>query len=855
MMKSKIKIPFFIGILAFVQSQCDQSQTDDPALKYCQNCSLVTDTNYCFNQCNSGEYYQNETKVCLKYCGNLKVAQDQASCVDTINSCILGYYWSFSDNKCLKQQNSCNLNVYDSNLGINICQNCSLVTSYNFCQQQMCKGSEYFDDQSLICYKYCGNGLIQAPYQACSISKSCIGGTLWSDTENKCKKCENYFDQTFGILLCSNCGLSNELNNCTFKCPKNQIQVMSLSGICMTYCGQGQIAKDLLSCKQTQNCIDGYQWSQDNKCKKCDQVVIDQNLQIYQCSNCSLASNSQACQNTCQNQQYYQQFQNKCMIFCQNGNGKISSDLVGCQTSTVCVDGFYWDSPNQKCIKNQQTQCSLTHDTLVYQCPNCSLVSDITNCSKVECLTSIKPYYSFLLQKCVTYCGNGKITDDQQNCQTSSLCIDGYQWSPTSLNCFKNLNPICSSNQVDGYNLKQCSDCSLVSNTQFCTNKCANPINTYYSQQLQKCLIYCRYGVIADIAANCFPAAATKLCVDGYQWDYQNQKCIQSQDTCNLNINDPYLQACPNCSLVTDNKYCSNNCLDKNLNYYYKQENKCMAYCNNQVIAYSQAGCQSPTLCIDGFSWNSQQSKCIYNQQSTCPALKNSDQYVFVCPNCSLVTNNSSSQSQNQLCQNSCTNSLLPLWYQKFNKCMFYCGNGLLAQAQENCSSSNICIDGFEYNSKSLCNPLSQSNQDVSTNQTVVDHLFQIAVILIGVIVSLLVIIIIVFVFNALKKFKSIQEKIMQLSTENQQIKQQLQESEKQTLKYQYESANENKQIEVNQNYAEANKINESQDLEEQRQSQQTIYFIMKNDNQFEQPQCSQQQLQQTPQKENLTNQ
>ncbi|KAL4480895.1 hypothetical protein ABPG73_020916 [Tetrahymena malaccensis] len=603
--------------------------------------------------------------------------------------------------------------------------------------------------------------------------------------------------------------------------------------------------------------LEGYlQSTQENLCKKCNQDVVDQNLLIYQCPNFSLASNSQACQNTCQSQQYYSQTQNKCIVFCKNGNGKISLDLVGCQTSTsnICVDGFYWDPQNQKCVKNQQAQYVIQYDTSVFLCSNCSLVSDITNCSKVECLTGTKPYYSFLLQKCVTYCGNGKIIDDQQNCQTSSLCIDGYQWSPTSLNCFKNLNPICSSNQVGGYNLKQCSDCSLVSNTLFCTNKCSITINSYYSQQLQRCMIYCRNGVIAEYSGQC--TVTSNQCVDGYSWDSQTQKCIQSSGTCNLNINDPSLQICSNCSLVTDTKYCSYNCPDKNLNYYYKQENKCMAYCNNQVIAYSQASCQSSTLCIDGFSWNSQQAKCINNLSSICPALKNSDQYVFVCPNCSLVANISSSQSQNQLCQNSCSNSLLPFWYQKFNNCMFYCGNGLIAQAQENCSSSNTCIDGFIFNSsKGLYNPLSQINQDVSTNQTAVDNLIQKAVIIIGVVVSLIIIIIIVFVKNIIKKYKLIQEKMMQLSTQYQQIRKQQQEPEKQILKDQQEIPNENQQIEINQNDADFNKRNESQDLEEQRQSQQTIYFVMKNDNQFEQPQCSQKQLQQTPQIENITNQ
>ncbi|KAL4480893.1 hypothetical protein ABPG73_020914 [Tetrahymena malaccensis] len=848
-MKSQIKIPFFIGILVFVQSQCDQSQIDDPALKQCQNCSLVTDTNYCFNQCNSGDYYQHEIKSCLKYCGNLKVAKDQASCVDTTYYCILGYQWSFSDNKCIKQY-TCSQNVYDSNLGINICQNCSFATNYQYCLS--CQSSEILDEQDWNCKRYCGNGIIQVPYQTCQSSKTCINGYLYSDSESKCKKCENYFDPTFGILLCSNCSLATNQNRCN-QCRKQLFQTKDQ--MCRTYCGQGLIALDQNGCLSSKICIDGYQWSvQDNQCKKCDQGVIDQNLQIFQCSNCSLASNTQACQNNCYNQQYYSQTQNKCMVYCQNGNGKISFDLVGCQTSNLCVDGFYFDPSNQQCVKNQQTKCAYAYDTQVIQCPNCSLVTDSINCSKVECLTSAKPYYSFLFQKCMFYCGNGQISDDQQNCQTSTFCIDGYQWIPSQLKCLKFNNAICTINFVDGYNLIQCSDCSLVSNILFCTNKCTIPINAYYSQQLQKCMIYCNNGVIAEYTGQC--TTTSNQCVDGYSWDSQTQKCIQSSGTCPPNLNNPYLQTCPNCSLVTDKQNCSNNCLDTNLNYYYKQENKCMVYCNNQKIAQSQANCQTSTLCIDGFSWNSQLAKCTNNQQSTCSALKNSDQYVFVCPNCSLVTNNSSSQSQNYLCQNSCTNSLFPFWNQNFNKCMFYCGNGLIAQAQENCSSSNTCIDGFIFNSsKGLCNPLSQSNQDVSTNQTAVDHLIQIAVILIVIIVSLLIIIIIVFVFNALKKYKSIQEKIMQLSTQYQQIRKQQQEPEKQILKDQQEIPNENQQIEINQNDADANKRNESQDLEEQRQSQYTINFITKNDNQFEQPQFSQQQLQQTPQIENFTNQ
>ncbi|KAL4480890.1 hypothetical protein ABPG73_020911 [Tetrahymena malaccensis] len=933
-MKRKTKFFFFFGIIFFIltlaQPQCDQSLIDNPVLKMCQNCSLVTNQDNCQNNCQKGQVYQQQSG-CLTYCGNLKVAQDQANCDDTIYSCIDGYYWSTIENKCIQQQFYCKTQIYDQHYQISINENCVFVeVSHNF---SSCQGFQY---QSMLlgqCKKYCGNGQISNLYQSCKSSKLCVDGFAMSYAGNYCKRCEGYSDQDFQIYFCNDCSLSSNVQTCFGNYLQQQYKSQFRSQP-MEYCGNGKISLNQLSCQSSTDCVDGFYWdSSVQKCVKICRLIPDQ--YVIQCPNCSLVNFIEFC-NICLNlaQPYYSSQLQKCVNYC--GLGQID-DQGNCQTSKLCIDTFVWNIITQKCEQAQKIQCSQSFNYDGYniiKCLNCALASELQFCNQ-SCLSFYQPYYSFYLSKCMYYCGNGLITDKKENCQTSIYCVDGFQWSIDEQKCVSFQQIVCPTFNLDGFNLKRCPNCGLVSDAQYCNNNsiCFSQQQPYYSFQLAKCMYYCGNGVIVDDQASCNSQTISSFqCVDGYSWNSQYQKCMLISATCSSNINSPYLKMCSNCSFVTDMQYCSNNCIDINLNYYSNQQNKCMAYCSNQVIASSQSSCSTSTLCIDGFQWNpdnqtcvnnqqitcstilsdqyviqcpncslvtdnkycqncqllakpyyssklskcvnycgggiiiddqancktsnlcidgfywdQQQAKCTNNPQGICPALKNNDQYVLQCPNCSLVSNQLP-QPNNQ-CQNICLNSQLPFWDQKQNKCLFYCGNGLIAQAQEYCQSSNICIDGFIYNNKGGCTPLSQNNQNISTTSTVDNGLL---VTIIPICVdSLLIILFIIFVFYVIKKLKPVIEKINAVSTQYQSIQQQQQESEKLITKYQQElaNANANKKGETNKNDTDVNKIRKSQDLEEQSLSQQTIHKFMKVNNSYEQlPQGSQQQIQQTPQ-------
>ncbi|KAL4449115.1 hypothetical protein ABPG74_021107 [Tetrahymena malaccensis] len=544
---------------------------------------------------------------------------------------------------------------------------------------------------------------------------------------------------------------------------------------------------------------------------QCDQSLID-NPVLKMCQNCSLVTNQDNCQNNCQKGQVYQQ-QSGCLTYC--GNLKVAQDQANCDdTIYSCIDGYYWSTIENKCIQ-QQFYCKTQIYDQHYQISineNCVFVEVSHNFSSCQGFQ----YQSMLLGQCKKYCGNGQISNLYQSCKSSKLCVDGFAMSYAGNYCKR-----CEGYSDQDFQIYFCNDCSLSSNVQTCF---AQP---YYSSQLQKCVNYCGLGQIDD-QGNC---QTSKLCIDTFVWNIITQKCEQAQKIqCSQSFNyDGYnIIKCLNCALASELQFSFNR------QYVLPLIQMVSIQKDAQIVVWY-------------LMLNIQQAKCTNNPQGICPALKNNDQYVLQCPNCSLVSNQLP-QPNNQ-CQNICLNSQLPFWDQKQNKCLFYCGNGLIAQAQEYCQSSNICIDGFIYNNKGGCTPLSQNNQNISTTSTVDNGLL---VTIIPICVdSLLIILFIIFVFYVIKKLKPVIEKINAVSTQYQSIQQQQQESEKLITKYQQElaNANANKKGETNKNDTDVNKIRKSQDLEEQSLSQQTIHKFMKVNNSYEQlPQGSQQQIQQTPQ-------
>ncbi|EAR98609.2 transmembrane protein, putative (macronuclear) [Tetrahymena thermophila SB210] len=203
--------------------------------------------------------------------------------------------------------------------------------------------------QNGACYEYCTDGKISKRYSDCGLDNvSCIDG-YQLNSQNKCEKiiCSAKIStaDTFSAFQqqCLNCSIAFNQKDCSNPClPGTELQYYnSQLRSCMVYCGNGIIAYDKNTCSSSNICINGAQWSdQEKQCKnqqiKCSSSSPDNYLQ--QCSNCSLVTNINYCQNSCQSQQYYDYKQQKCMIYCLKG--VIAQDQVSCQSSNLCIDGF-----------------------------------------------------------------------------------------------------------------------------------------------------------------------------------------------------------------------------------------------------------------------------------------------------------------------------------------------------------------------------------------------------------------------------------------------------------------------------------------------------------------------------------
>ncbi|KAL4508011.1 hypothetical protein ABPG72_021384 [Tetrahymena utriculariae] len=234
--------------------------------------------------------------------------------------------------------------------------------------------------------------------------------------------------------------------------------------------------------------------------------------------------------------------------------------------------------------------------------------------------------------------------------------------------------------------------------------------------------------------------------------------------------------------------------------------------------------------CQEGFQWSSQDKIC----KKICTTVQ-TDSFVILCSNCSLV-------ADSQSCSEKCQTLELPYYYKKENKCMVYCLNKLIAQDKTSCKISTTCIDGFQWNNQlKIC----ESQKDPSLTSSTDYQNFFISII---VVLSFVLLIVLLIVYQ-IKILKISYSKSIEGS---QNINKKLEYSEQQILRLQVsvnelqqEIVNIKKKAKTNQYEASLNQANEFQDLEEQPLSQQTIQIVMKNDNQ--QKQYSHEYLQQAP--------
>ncbi|KAL4486312.1 hypothetical protein ABPG73_002952 [Tetrahymena malaccensis] len=859
--------------------QCAQTALDSNLnLQYCPNCSLVSDLQDCQNECQYSQYFSKSESKCMKYCGNGIVQSLNEDCQYS-QLCIDGFNWNSQNFKC---QKNCNQEIFDSNLQIYQCQNCSLVLNTSDCS--ICQKSEYFSANIYACKHYCGNGLIASDENGCQFSNYCIDGYMWSTQDNKCKKCEeNILDSNLNLFTCSNCSFTSNIQNCSicgaseyyskqynqcvqlcddglilidedscesankcidefkfniqtkkcekcsqslidanfniYQCPScflatnNEFcqkkcltsQIFSLQYGCMTYCGDGFMALNQSSCQKTNVCIDGFQFIEKiQKCEKCSQKSFSENPKLYQCDNCSLVTDIKYCQNNCTVDQFYLNQQNKCMHYCQNGF--IAEDISNCFSNLFCLDGSQWNFQTKKCEASIQIQCpsGKVPDTYVKICSNCSFVTDTSSCQN-SCYLTSNLYFNEQKNQCWYYCGDGIISQNQSGCKTSNECVDGFQWNSDSRSCQKQFN--CPSILMDS-NVKLCDNCSLVTDTNFCKNECnyySKGGLVYYYQQESRCMFYCGDGLIAQNKSGC-SLERTNTCIDGFQWDYSQNKCVISQPSNIINdtIPDNYVKVCNNQSFVVDTQYCQNECSESQ--YYDYQQNQCMYYCRNGLIAPNQSLCQSTNICVNGYILNSIDRIC--EKKLICEEkIVDSILGIYQCPNCSLVTNT-------QFCQNKCLNSQ---FYSQAN-CMIHCGQGLIAKEHQSCQSSNLCIDGYIFTEEGKCNPY-----DFMISQKMDQNLLIICV----AIAAFFIFVIIIFVIWVVKKIQSIKK--VQIDHSEKTQKQQL-EAQKNMAVHQEEIQALQQKLQKMQQIAQNEIIlcmnNQKEDLEEQSFSQQTINML-----------------------------
>ncbi|KAL4453341.1 hypothetical protein ABPG74_017548, partial [Tetrahymena malaccensis] len=366
---------------------------------------------------------------------------------------------------------------------------------------------------------------------------------------------------------------------------------------------------------------------------KCNQGIINSDLNLYQCLDCSLVIDIRFCNLNCQNLQFYSQSTSKCMTYC--GNGFI--EYMNCNSNyNLCIDGFIFSKDDNKCIKVKSCQQQIFDKSLnLFLCSNCGLASDI-----VYCFKGCSAGYFSQTQDCKNSCQQSEYFSQSlgyanlnlflcQNCGLTTdtkLCVcDKYQFNQQSKQCtYKQTCPLYTDNYI-----KYCNDCGVVTLTQSCQNSCSN--NQYYSQQYKQCMYYCGSGLIAKDKNSC---SLTLQCVDGLQLKTY-QKCENIQQTacpyttlpdsfvkicsncslvsdknqCNFCVCEERivestlkLYQCPNCSLVTNTQFCKNSCA---VSQVYSYAN-CMVHCGNGLIAKDQMSCQSSNLCIEGFIFTSQ---------------------------------------------------------------------------------------------------------------------------------------------------------------------------------------------------------------------------------------------------------
>ncbi|KAL4472305.1 hypothetical protein ABPG72_011666 [Tetrahymena utriculariae] len=270
-------------------------------------------------------------------------------------------------------------------------------------------------------------------------------------------------------------------------------------------------------------------------------------------------------------------------------------------------------------------------------------------------------------------------------------------------------------------------------------------------------------------------------------------------------------------------------------NYYYLQsQSKCFNYCLNGLLAEDNTSCQNSYLCVDNYNYSYYKKSCMQNQ-SVCQQ-QNLSTNLNQCQNCSLVTNI-------QKCQNNCLN--LQYYSETYSQCMAYCGGNQIAYDSKSCQTSTLCIDGFKWSDKYLCQLQQtqdsqtvpkQDDSTISKPNSNSDSQLLIPFIVISNFTVIIIIILVVWFKKTKKEFQEIIQKnskeIERLDEEMKPLKSNINQQQ-QLPNNQIEVDNQNNIIQINQ--IEIKNQQSNQEVE-QFDSQQTIkqaqeYFKYQNQN------------------------
>ncbi|KAL4476413.1 hypothetical protein ABPG74_010146 [Tetrahymena malaccensis] len=322
---------------------------------------------------------------------------------------------------------------------------------------------------------------------------------------------------------------------------------MSTSGnICQSNCQQGE-----------------YKNTTNNKCMVCDQS----------CNNCVSPGNMNSC-TSCIGQKYL--YNNQCLSSCPSGtySNQSNNQCLPCYSSCStcngpnannclsCSGSLFLDSTTNMC--NSQCPDSFYANKQNNQCSKCNSTCASCNGGTInDCLTCNPPlFYQASTQSCISYCPSGQFLF-QNKCL--SKCPDGYYQSSADNSCVQ-CNKSCSTCS----SISQCSSC--ITPFIFFNNQCLSqcPQGYYFSlisNQCKSCSKSCQScsGPEESQCITCVPGTylqgttCLSTCQEGYYQD--NTLCSKCSSTCQTCIG-PNQDQCLTCqdNLQLFHSQCLNEC-------------------------------------------------------------------------------------------------------------------------------------------------------------------------------------------------------------------------------------------------------------------------------------------------------